>query len=59
VPGAGEWSVAESDTISELLRAVAGMEGTYVVFDRQPQPALRVGEIEVTAAGEAVYTPKR
>jgi hypothetical protein len=59
VPGAGEWSVAEGDTMSELLRAVAGLEGTYEVYDRQQQPAVRVGEIEVTAAGEAVYTPKR
>ena len=59
VPGAGEWSVAEGDTIGELLRAVAGLEGSYDVYDRQAQPALCVGEIEVTAAGEAVYTPRR
>lgn len=59
VPGAGEWSVAEGDTISELLRAVAGLEGMYEVYDRQQQPAVRVGEIEVTPAGGAVYTPRR
>ena len=59
VPGAGEWSVAEGDTISELLRAVAGLEGSYDVYDRQLQPPVRVGEIEVTAGGGAVYTPRR